>query len=251
MASTTTVNALPYPDPADANNVPADMGALAAALDVLVAGRKLSQTEINALMSGQKPAGLLIFNTTTGKLQISNGSTFTDLVLADSPAFTGTVTLPATTSIGTVSATEIGYLDGVTSSIQTQLTAKAPTASPTFTGTVTAAAAIFTGVVDARVNTNYQTGTTYTLALSDAGKMVQLSNSSAVTLTVPLNSSVAFPVGTKIDLFQYGAGQVTVSPAGGVTLQSYGSKTKIAGIYAAATLIKAATDTWILVGNLA
>jgi hypothetical protein len=54
------------------------------------------------------------------------------------PTFTGTVTLPSTTSIGNVSATEIGYVDGVTSAIQTQLNAKAPIASPTFTGTVTA-----------------------------------------------------------------------------------------------------------------
>lgn len=54
-----------------------------------------------------------------------------------SPTFTGTVTLPSTTSIGDVSATEIGYLNNVTSSIQTQLDNKAPLASPTFTGTVT------------------------------------------------------------------------------------------------------------------
>lgn len=55
-----------------------------------------------------------------------------------SPTFTGTVTLPSTTSIGSVSATEIGYLDGVTSAVQTQLDAKAPLASPALTGTPTA-----------------------------------------------------------------------------------------------------------------
>lgn len=54
-----------------------------------------------------------------------------------SPTFTGTVTLPASTSIGNVSSTELGYLDGVTSGVQTQLNAKAPLASPTFTGMVT------------------------------------------------------------------------------------------------------------------
>lgn len=52
------------------------------------------------------------------------------------PTFTGTVVLPSTTSIGTVSNTELSYVDGVTSSIQTQLGTKAPLASPTFTGTV-------------------------------------------------------------------------------------------------------------------
>jgi len=44
-----------------------------------------------------------------------------------SPTFTGTVTLPSTTSIGTVSSTELGYIDGVTSAIQTQLNAKQAT----------------------------------------------------------------------------------------------------------------------------
>lgn len=52
------------------------------------------------------------------------------------PTFTGTVSLPSTTSIGDVDSTEISYLDGVTSAVQTQLDAKAPTADPTFTGTV-------------------------------------------------------------------------------------------------------------------
>jgi hypothetical protein len=52
------------------------------------------------------------------------------------PTFTGNVVLPSTTSIGTITSTELGYVDGVTSAIQTQLNAKAPTASPTFTGDV-------------------------------------------------------------------------------------------------------------------
>jgi hypothetical protein len=54
----------------------------------------------------------------------------------DAPTFTGTVTLPSTTSIGTVSATELSYVDGATSSIQTQINTKAPSATPTFTGVV-------------------------------------------------------------------------------------------------------------------
>lgn len=54
---------------------------------------------------------------------------------AAGPTFTGTVVLPSTTSIGSVSATEIGYLDGVTSALQTQIDARAPINSPTFTGT--------------------------------------------------------------------------------------------------------------------
>lgn len=102
----------------------------------------------------------------------------------------------------------------------------------------------------ATVPENAQTGTTYTLVLTDAGKMVSMSNASAITLTVPTNASVAFPVNTRIDLLQLGAGQVTVSPTG-ITLQSSGSKQKLTGQYSGATLWKKATDTWVLIGDIA
>ena len=69
------------------------------------------------------------------KLEISTASsTYAPL---DSPTLTGTVTLPSSTSIGDVSNLEIGYLNGVTSSLQGQIDLKAPLDSPTFTGTVT------------------------------------------------------------------------------------------------------------------
>lgn len=97
---------------------------------------------------------------------------------------------------------------------------------------------------------NPQTGTTYTLVLTDAGKMVTLSNASSITLTIPTNASVAFPVNTRIDLLQYGAGQVTVAGAG-VTINSSGSKKKLSGQYSGASLWKKATDTWVLIGDIA
>jgi hypothetical protein len=97
---------------------------------------------------------------------------------------------------------------------------------------------------------NAQTGTTYTLVLADAHKLVTLSNASAITLTVPTNSSVAFEIGDQVNLLQLGAGQVTVSGAG-VTFRSEGSKLKLKGQYAMATLVKIDTDTWVLVGNTA
>jgi hypothetical protein len=96
---------------------------------------------------------------------------------------------------------------------------------------------------------NAQTGTTYTLVLTDAGKMVTLTNASAITLTIPTNASVAFPVNTRIDLLQYGAGQVTVGGAG-VTINSSGAKLKLTGQYSGASLWKKATDTWVLIGDL-
>jgi len=97
---------------------------------------------------------------------------------------------------------------------------------------------------------NAQTGTTYTLALTDAHKVVTLSNASPITLTVPPESSVAFETGDQVNLLQLGAGQVTVAAGSGVTLRSEGSKLKLTGQYALATLVKIATDEWVLVGNL-
>lgn len=98
---------------------------------------------------------------------------------------------------------------------------------------------------------NAQSGTTYTLVLADANKLVTLTNGSAITLTVPANSSVAFPVGTQIDLAQRGAGAVTVAGAGGVTVNVHADDTLVLdGQYAYATLVKIATDTWDLFGKL-
>jgi len=100
-------------------------------------------------------------------------------------------------------------------------------------------------VIDAR------TGTAETLALANAEGMVTLDNASAITLTVPPNSSVAFPVGTTIALAQLGAGQVTVAAGAGVTIQSYSSLLSIAAQNLPVSLTKLATDTWLLTGALA
>ena len=95
---------------------------------------------------------------------------------------------------------------------------------------------------------NAQTGTTYTLALTDVAKVVSLTNGSAITLTIPTNATVAFPTGTQILLYQGGAGQVTVGGAG-VTIRSQGTKLKIAGQYGVAGLLKVGTDEWVMFGN--
>lgn len=96
---------------------------------------------------------------------------------------------------------------------------------------------------------NAQTGTTYTLVLADAHKVVTLNNASAITVTVPPNSSVAFETGDQVNLLQLGAGQVTVAAGSGVTLRAQGSKVKLFGQYAIGTLIKIASDEWVFVGN--
>jgi len=89
----------------------------------------------------------------------------------------------------------------------------------------------------------------YTLVLADAGKFVKITNGSAKTLTVPKNSSVAFPVGTEIEVCQGGAGQVTIAPVDGdVTLRNADNALKLAKKYAGAVLKKLDTDEWLVSG---
>jgi hypothetical protein len=102
----------------------------------------------------------------------------------------------------------------------------------------------------AMVAINAQTGTTYTAVLADDGKLITCDNASAIAFTIPTNASVAFGIGTQINIMQLGAGQITISGAG-VTLRSSGSKLKTYGQYAVVTCCKIATDTWVIVGNLA
>ena len=91
----------------------------------------------------------------------------------------------------------------------------------------------------------------YTIQLTDLGKLVELNEASACTLTIPTNASVPFAVGDRIDVLQVGAGQVTITPVSGtVTINGYDGGLKLNGQWAAATLIKRATNTWVAVGNL-
>ena len=98
---------------------------------------------------------------------------------------------------------------------------------------------------------NGQSGTAYTLAASDAGDVVSFNNASAITVTVPTNSSIGFPVGTQITLAQLGTGKVTVAGAVGVTVYSADSFLSLRTQYSSGTLIKLTTNTWLLIGDLA
>jgi hypothetical protein len=327
--------------------------------------------------------------TFTGTVTIPEGASISGFAPLANATFTGTITLPATTAIGNVTATEIGYVDGVTSAIQTQIDLKAPLANPTFTGTVAGitksmislgnvdntadtakpvstaqqtaldlksniASPTFTGIptaptANAATNTTQiattafvraevaalvnsapgtldtlgeiatslannaslsttltdaiglkaplasptftgtvtlPTGTvtsamildgtianadisataaidqgkiadteinaqvaSYTLVLADKNKLVEISNASANTLTVPPNSSVAFPIGSTITILQTGAGQCTLTAGAGVTVNGTPGL-KLRTTWSSATLIKRATDTWVALGDM-
>jgi hypothetical protein len=99
------------------------------------------------------------------------------------------------------------------------------------------------------VNTSVKTSS-YTIALLDAGGTIEMNSASANTVTIPLNASAAFTIGTTLDIIQYGAGQTTIVATGGVTLRSKGAALKLTGQYSGATLYKRGTDEWVIIGDL-
>lgn len=324
----------------------------------------------------------------------------TTYATTDSPTITGNASLPSTTSIGSVSGTEISYLGGVTSGIQSQIDLKAPINAPTFTGTVSGitksmvglgnvdntsdadkpissatqtaldlkanlANPTFTGTLNAAnltlsgnltvngttttVNAselsiadpmiylgegntgntadlgfvaNFNDGTyqhaglvrdssagiwklfkgvtdeptstvnfsqgslddlaldqltangivftdgeqtkqgvpsltpiisktaSYTLgALTERDSLIEVSSSSATTVTIPTDATLNFPVGTSLDILQVGSGQVTIAGAGGVTVNATPGL-KLRTQWSSATLFKRAANTWVVYGDL-
>jgi hypothetical protein len=131
----------------------------------------------------------------------------------DNPTFTTGITTPAANITGltasralvsdasknvtasAVTSTELGYVHGVTSAIQTQIDGKAAAITPI----------------------NAQTGTTYSLVAADAGKIVTCTNASAITVTVPAST---FSAGQSVIIGQGGAGQVTLAAGSGMTLHT-------------------------------
>ena len=94
--------------------------------------------------------------------------------------------------------------------------------------------------------TNPQTGTTYTLVAADNGCVVTLSNASAITVTVPSGLGANF----SCVLWQIGAGQVSIAPGSGVTLNSYSAQRKLLGQYVSAFLYAKAADDFVMDGGL-
>lgn len=90
----------------------------------------------------------------------------------------------------------------------------------------------------------------YTLAnLNERDSIIEINKSTATTLTIPTNASVAYPVGTTLDIIQTGAGQVTIAGAGGVTVNATPGL-KLRTQWSSATLLKRAENTWLVYGDL-
>jgi hypothetical protein len=154
----------------------------------------------------------------------------------------GTTTVQATAIAGTTTLTLPAATDTLVGKATTDTLTNKILTSPVING-----ATIGTSIINLAINA--QTGTTYTPVLADNGKLVTLSNASAITLTVPTNASVAYATGAQINIEQIGAGQVTVVGDTGVTVN--GTGTKLRTQWSAATLVKLGTDSWTLIGDLA
>ena len=183
-----------------------------------------------ALIAVETKLGLTDSNATSGAILVGTAASTTAWTTSPSINITGNASGTAAT---------------VTGAAQTNITSVGTLSALAVTGAITA------GSVVAPLAINAQTGTTYTFVLADAGKFISSSNGSAQTFTVPPNSSVAFAIGTQILVQNIGSANCTLAQGSGVTIQSKDSNKEIDGQYAAATLIKTATDTWSLIGSLA
>jgi hypothetical protein len=99
------------------------------------------------------------------------------------------------------------------------------------------------------ITANTQTGN-YTLVLADRGKVVEMDSASATTVTVPPNSSVAFPTGALVEVYRHNTGTVTLVAGSGVTLRSPGGLLGVSAQYDTVALRKRATDEWVVSGNV-
>ena len=164
--------------------------------------------------------------------------------------------LATSATIGDVSNTELQYLNGVTSAVQTQIDAKSPTNAPTFTGLVTVAASgvAFTDGTQTKEGTPSRTpivqkSANYTLsALTHRDSLIEVS--AAGVITVPTDSTINYPIGTSIDILQTGTGEVSIAPVSvAVTVNATPGRT-LRTQWSSATLFKRAANTWVLFGDL-
>jgi hypothetical protein len=175
-----------------------------------------------------------------------------------SPTFTGTVSGITKSMVG------LGSVDNtadtakpVSTAQQTALDLKANLASPTFTGLVTVAAngIAYTDGTQTKEGVPSRTPiisktASYTLsATSERDSLIEVSSGSGTTITIPLNSAVAFPIGTTLDILQTNTGQVTIAGDAGVTVNATPGL-KLRTRWSSATLFKRDTNTWVAFGDL-
>jgi len=187
------------------------------------------------------------FETDTNKMKIGNGSTAWNSLSYAITGATGTVTsITAGTGLsgGTITSTGTIAIDSTVATLTgTQTLTNKTLTTPTLD--------------DAKINLAFDAETaSYTAVLANNSQVVTMNNASANTFSIPTNASVAFPIGTQINVLQIGAGQTTIQAvtSGTTTIQSTGASAaapKLRARYSVATCLKAGTDLWYVFGDIA
>jgi hypothetical protein len=188
-------------------------------------------------------AGEFGYESDTGKFKIGNGSTAWTSLSYQGAGTVTSITAGTGLSGGTITTSGTIAIDSTVA---------------TLTGTQTLTNKTATGLIYTQtLLTPSFTTNAYTLVLGDQGDILLASNgSTAGTINIPTNASVAFPIGTQITIIQTGSGQLTIQAAssGTTTVASTGASStapKLRAINASATCIKTNTDTWYVVGDIA
>ena len=224
-------------------------------------------TTANQILYSSSTSVVGQITTANNQVLVTNGSGV--------PSFSATlpsgVTASSLTSFGSSPTLTTPTIDSISSSaVSTAVTLYSNNTTGSIaigagqtTGTVTIGSTSWTANTGGAVNilqaTKSPTFTTntYTLVLTDAGKMLLASNSTtAGNVKIDVDANVNFPIGTQIHIIQTGTGQLTISAttSGTTTVYSSGGTTnspKLRTQYSAATMIKTAANTWYVMGDIA
>ena len=187
------------------------------------------------------------FETDTLKTKIGNGSTaWNSLAYA-----TGSVSISNVTGLGT--GVETFLATPSSSNLAAAVTGETGSGALVFGTSPTITTPTLS---DPKINLAFDAETSsFTAILANNGQVVTMDNSSSNTFSIPTNASVAFPIGTQINVLQIGAGQTTIQAvtSGTTTIQSTGASAaapKLRTRYSAATCLKAGTDLWYVFGDI-
>jgi hypothetical protein len=184
-------------------------------------------------------AGEFGFETDTNKLKCGNGSTaWNSLTYINNDGDITGVTAGTGISGGGTSGTVTVSIDSTVATL---------TGTQTFTNKT---------LTDPKINLAFDAETaSYTAVLANNGQVVTMDNSSVNNFSIPTNASVAFPIGTQINVLQIGTGQTTIQAvtSGTTSILSTGAAPaapKLRARYSAATCLKAGTDLWYVFGDI-